>query len=78
MQENTFTHVRERDNLFVEQTVTLNADGVTHSYSGRVYTIVMGVEVNIINENQYGDLIEMLADINRAVFLRKRDNQVNA
>jgi len=78
MQENTFTHVRERDNLFVEQTVTLNADGVTHSYSGRVYTIVMGVEVNIINESQYGDLVEMLADINRAVFLRKRDNQVNA
>ncbi len=78
MQENTFTHVRERDNLFVEQTVTLNADGVTHSYNGRVYTIVMGVEVNIINESQYGDLVEMLADINRAVFLRKRDNQVNA
>ncbi len=78
MQDSTFTHVRERDNLFVEQTVTLNADGVTHSYSGRVYTIVMGVEVNIINESQYGDLVEMLADINRAVFLRKRDNKVNA
>jgi hypothetical protein len=78
MQENTFTHVRERDSLFVEQTVTLNADGITHSYSGRVYTIVLGTEVNIINESQYGDLIEMLADISRAVFLRKRDNQVSA
>lgn len=78
MQENTFTHVRERNDLFVEQTVTLNADGITHSYSGRVYTIVLGVEVTILNESQYGDLVEMLADINRAVFLRKRDNQVSA
>ncbi len=78
MQDSTFTLVRERDNLFVEQTVTLNVDGVTHSYSGRVYTIVMGVEVNIITESQYGDLVEMLSDISRAVFLQKRNNKVNA
>lgn len=78
MQDSTFTLVRERDNLFVEQTVTLNDDGMTHSYSGRVYTTVMGVEVNIINESHYGYLVEMLADINRAVFLQKRNNQVNA
>jgi hypothetical protein len=78
MQDSTFTLVRERDNLFVEQTVTLNDDGVTHSYSGRVYTIVMGVEVNIITESQYGDLVEMLSDISRAVFLQKRNNKVNA
>lgn len=78
MQDNTFTLVRERDNLFVEQTVTLNDDGLTHSYSGRVYTIVMGVEVNIISNSQYGDLVEMLSDISRAVFLQKRNNKVSA
>jgi hypothetical protein len=78
MQDSTFTLVRERDNLFVEQTVTLNDDGMTHSYSGRVYTIVMGVEVNIISEIQYSDLVEMLSDISRAVFLQKQNNKVNA